>query len=399
MLTMAAPPLLRLARLIFVLLGLQMVNSLTPSTKPTLSTAKALTTRISPDLRHRRDVLVGAFQSLLGTSSLAVLLTVTPEEVAAAVTDETDAFADNWWSSGKDALADSAATATTTATNTVPQSTTLASDEVIINVSKKDLLSGGLGLELGDIEFRTNRRVIIKSVQENSLASRLNIRKDMVVVALNGQSTERTNAQGVAQMLSTAVRSNTARDTVEFRFRDPSIFRERLQNLSADGEPVTTQVAPAGDTTQRNTDGSVKAGQRVTQQVDQKVTVSQLVSPRVCTLGATTDDLLEISYTGTVLETGAVFDGSAVKINGQGIPGRGNDVSLYFVLGKQPFGQFPPGWDVALVGMCAGERRRLVIPAALAYGSIGVPKRGIPPDATLQYDISLVSLNGISTPK
>ena len=37
---------------------------------------------------------------------------------------------------------------------------------------------------------------------------------------------------------------------------------------------------------------------------------------------------------------GAIFDGSAVKIDGKGIPGRGNDVSLFFVLGKQPFGKY-----------------------------------------------------------
>jgi FK506-binding protein 2 len=363
-----------------------MVTSLSPSFKPTLYTSKTSPPPLSPDLRHRRDFIVGAFQTLLGTSSL--LLTVAPDEVAAAVTDETDKFADNWWSSssGKDAVADSAA----------PKSATLASDEVIVNVSKKDLLSYGLGLEIGDIEFRTNRRVFVKSVMENSLASRLGIRAGWVIVALNGQSTERTNAKGVTQMLSTAVGSNMA---VEFVFRDPSLFQERLQNMSADGDPVTTQVAPAGDTTQRNTDGSVKAGRSVNQQLDQKVTVSQLVSPKLCTRGATTDDLLEISYTGTVVGTGAVFDGAAIMINGQGIPGRGNDVSIYFVLGKQPFGQFPPGWDVGMVGMCVGERRRLIIPPAMAYGAIGVPKRGIPPDATLQYDISLVSLNGISTPQ
>ncbi len=29
--------------------------------------------------------------------------------------------------------------------------------------------------------------------------------------------------------------------------------------------------------------------------------------------------------------------------SGSGIPGRAGDVSLFFVLGKQPFGQFPPG--------------------------------------------------------
>jgi FK506-binding protein 2 len=386
-LTMAAPPmLLRLARLLFVLLGLQLVDSLSPSIKPTSSTAKTSPPPLSPDLGHRRDFLVGGCQALLGASSL--FLTVAPDEVAAVVTDETDNFADNWWSSGKDAVADSTA-------STTPQSAALASDEVVVNVSKKDLLNFGLGLEIGDVEFRTNRRVFVKSVMESSLASRLGIREGWVIVAVNGQSTERTNAKGVTQMISTALQSSMA---VEFRFRDPSLFREQLQNMPADGQPVTTQVAPAGDTTQRNTDGSVKTGRSVTEQADQKVTVSQLVTPKVCTKRATTDDLLEISYKGTIVETGAVFDGSAIMINGKGIPGRGNDVSLYFVLGKQPFGQFPPGWDVGVVGMCSGERRRLVIPPAMAYGSIGVPKRGIPPDATLQYDITLLSINGISTP-
>jgi FK506-binding protein 2 len=119
----------------------------------------------------------------------------------------------------------------------------------------------------------------------------------------------------------------------------------------------------------------------------------------MCNRGAQTDDLLEISYIGRVLETGAIFDGSAVKINGEGIPGRGDDVVVYFVLGKQPFGQFPPGWDVGLEGICVGERRRLVVPPALAYGPLGLPRRGIPPNAALQYDVTLVSMNGLAMPQ
>ena len=98
------------------------------------------------------------------------------------------------------------------------------------------------------------------------------------------------------------------------------------------------------------------------------------------------------------METGQVFDGSAIKINGKAIPGRGDDVTLFFVLGKQPFGQFPPGWDTGLYGMCVGERRRVLVPPVLAYGSTGMPRRGIPPDATLQYDITLVSVNGLAAP-
>ena len=55
--------------------------------------------------------------------------------------------------------------------------------------------------------------------------------------------------------------------------------------------------------------------------------------------------------------------------------------------------------NVGLAGMCVGERRRLIIPPVLAYGATGVPRRGIPPNATLQYDVTLVSMNGLATPQ
>jgi len=333
---------------------------------------------LPPNEITRRRALA---QAVIASSAAAVF--VTPQLALAVVTDETNTFADNWW-------------ATPTIERSTPSS--LPSDELVIAISKDDLRrSGGLGVELAEIEFRTNLRVYVKAVTPGSLASKLGIQQDWIVVALDKRSTERTNVLGVAQMLAAAVKDSPS-DVVEFRFRDPSVFRQKLQALS-EGESVTTQVAPAGDTTQRNADGSIKSGRDATSQAEQQITVSQLIPPKLCKRGATTDDLLEISYRGSVVETGQVFDGSAIKIDGGGIPGRGDDVSLYFVLGKQPFGQFPPGWDVGMVGQCVGERRRLIIPPALAYGSKGVPRRGIPPDATLQYDITLVSLNGFSTPQ
>uniref|UniRef100_A0A7S2YMB5 peptidylprolyl isomerase n=1 Tax=Entomoneis paludosa TaxID=265537 RepID=A0A7S2YMB5_9STRA len=317
-----------------------------------------------------------------------------PHAASAAVTDETDTFAKNWWT---DAIPKSAAPVTPT--SPAPQSSIPATDEIVIRINKNDLAtSGGLGIELGEVEFRTNLRVFVKTVAPGSLASRLGIQANWVLVSLNNQSTERTNAEGVAILLARAVKNGSVDDALEFRFRDPSVFRQALSTLS-EGDTVTTQVAPAGDTTQRYNDGSVMGGQSVTSQADQKVSVSQLVAPKFCKRGATTDDLLEISYIGSVVETGQIFDGSAVKVNGQGVAGRGDDVTLYFVLGKQPFGQFPPSWDTGLFGMCVGERRRLLIPPVLAYGSKGLPKRGIPPDATLQYDVTLVSINGLSTPQ
>jgi peptidylprolyl isomerase len=46
------------------------------------------------------------------------------------------------------------------------------------------------------------------------------------------------------------------------------------------------------------------------------------------------------------------------------------------------------GWDEAVLAMGVGEKRRLFIPANLAYGSKGV--RGvIPPDAVLIFDVEL----------
>mmetsp|Transcript_2258 Transcript_2258/g.3148 ORF Transcript_2258/g.3148 Transcript_2258/m.3148 type:complete len:401 (+) Transcript_2258:98-1300(+) len=279
-------------------------------------------------------------------------------------------------------------------------------DEITFTITKTELqnMKGGFGLELGEVEFRTNFRVVVKSVTPNSLAERIGIQKNWIVVSVNGADGERTDASGVATYFSGAVKSilNEPVDVSDeakmtLTFRDPTVFRSNLNNLTSD-EQVTTKVAPAGDTTQRYADGTLRPGATVTEQQDQVVSVSQLIAPKICKRKATTDDLLEISYIGTVLDTGAIFDGSAVKINGEAVPGRGNDISIFFVLGKQPFGQFPPGWDVGLESMCVGERRRIIIPPVLGYGSVGVPRRGIPPNATLQYDVTLVSLNGLATP-
>ena len=329
---------------------------------------------------------------LLTVSAFAIALPIQGSN--AAVTDETNAFANtDFDSSYRDLQTRSSSSPSNYQASTVP------SDEISIRIQKADL-SKGLGLELGQIEFRTNTRVIVKSVIIGSIAEKLGIQKNWIVVSVNGESTERTNAEGVAMMVARAFKSsNTNVDgTLELTFRDPVIFQEKLKNLSQAGE-VTTQVAPAGDTTQRNWDGSIKLGRQLTDQSDQRISVSQLIPPKLCHRGATTDDLLEISYLGTVVESGAVFDGSAIRINGEAIPGRGNDVSLFFVLNKQPFGQFPPGWDVGLNGMCVGERRRVIIPPVLAYGSVGIPRRGIPPDSTLQYDITLISINGLAMPQ
>ena len=46
------------------------------------------------------------------------------------------------------------------------------------------------------------------------------------------------------------------------------------------------------------------------------------------------------------------------------------------------------GWEQGLVGMCVGERRKLLVPSGLAYGAAGADE--IPPNATIIYDIELL---------
>jgi peptidylprolyl isomerase len=82
-----------------------------------------------------------------------------------------------------------------------------------------------------------------------------------------------------------------------------------------------------------------------------------------------------VNYVGALYKNGKVFDASWGK-------------------GKQPFqftlggGQVIPGWDQGVLGMKVGERRRLTIPADLAYGAQGSPPK-IGPNEPLVFDIDL----------
>ncbi len=94
-------------------------------------------------------------------------------------------------------------------------------------------------------------------------------------------------------------------------------------------------------------------------------------------VGAKTGDTITVNYRG-LLQDGREFDKS---------------------YGREPFTlklgdkKVIRGWDEGLVGIKVGEKRRLVIPSGMAYGAVGVPGTIIGPNATLVFEVELVSIN------
>jgi len=102
--------------------------------------------------------------------------------------------------------------------------------------------------------------------------------------------------------------------------------------------------------------------------------------PRKSEDGAT----MKVHYVGKLVATGKIFGSS-------------------FHTGSQPF-RFHLGsdevieaWNKGLVGMCEGERRRLMVPWTMAYGAKGT--KGVPPYSDLQYDFELVEVHIPKVPK
>uniref|UniRef100_A0A452FKB3 peptidylprolyl isomerase n=1 Tax=Capra hircus TaxID=9925 RepID=A0A452FKB3_CAPHI len=106
------------------------------------------------------------------------------------------------------------------------------------------------------------------------------------------------------------------------------------------------------------------------------VVIERYHIPRACPREVQMGDFVRYHYNGT-FEDGKKFDSSYDRRTLAAI-----------VVGV---GRLITGMDRGLMGMCVNERRRLIVPPHLGYGSIGVAGL-IPPDATLYFDVVLLDV-------
>lgn len=87
-------------------------------------------------------------------------------------------------------------------------------------------------------------------------------------------------------------------------------------------------------------------------------------------------DTITVNYTGAVAATGVIFQSSLDT---------GQPATF-------PLNQVIKGWTEGIPGMKVGGTRRLLIPAALAYGANPPQGSGIPANADLVFDVTLLKI-------
>jgi FKBP-type peptidyl-prolyl cis-trans isomerase len=91
-------------------------------------------------------------------------------------------------------------------------------------------------------------------------------------------------------------------------------------------------------------------------------------------------DTVKVNYTGSLVD-GTKFDSSVE-------PSFGHVAPFDFTLGQNRVIQ---GWELGVVGMKVGEKRKLTIPPELGYGAQAVSI--IPANSTLIFEVELLAIN------
>jgi len=109
-------------------------------------------------------------------------------------------------------------------------------------------------------------------------------------------------------------------------------------------------------------------------------------TPKKCTRKAEEGAVMKVHYVGKITKTKKIF---ASSFHTGSLPYR-------FILGSD---EVIDAWNQGLLGMCEGERRRLMVPWSMGYGAKGQKEKGVPPYADLQFDFELAELSNPKIPK
>ena len=115
---------------------------------------------------------------------------------------------------------------------------------------------------------------------------------------------------------------------------------------------------------------------------DSMLRIGTLHRPKECPIKSQSGDYLSVHYNGTLYSNGKDFDSSILR-----------EEPFVFQIGRK---QTIEGWEKGLLNMCVGERRKLIVPSELGYGTVGgygsEPMNKIQSNATLVYKIELIDV-------
>jgi len=153
------------------------------------------------------------------------------------------------------------------------------------------------------------------------------------------------------------------------------IFFFIFNGMSLFSQPQQPQTAAVGQVQALQTASTTTT---TAMPIENNVTQLQVIDEVIGTGAiAAAGDSVTVNYVGS-LTNGTVFDASA----NHGTTG------FTFKLGA---GQVIKGWDEGIVGMKVGGKRKLVIPASLAYGNQS-PAPSIPANSTLIFEVELLKV-------
>lgn len=146
----------------------------------------------------------------------------------------------------------------------------------------------------------------------------------------------------------------------------PQTQPQSLSDQKADIQPL-----PQGDA---NADSNNNANNSTKKIMELEIKTTQ---PGTGDREVKAGDTVSVQYTGKLTD-GTVFDSTSKR----------NNEPFAFTVGA---GQVIKGWDQGLLGAKVGEKRTLTIPSDMGYGAAGAGGV-IPPNATLVFDIEVVSI-------